>query len=96
MNHDKIKEVLNALSACCVEDCDMATTTERAIDEAMDLIRSLRTECDNQATRIVDLEQAAAANSEPVAWDICKPIYRFEYADGSAFEVMADNRLFLT
>lgn len=52
MDHDKIKMLLMDL------DMRVRVKSDILASDAADLIRSLRTECDNQATRIADLDQA--------------------------------------
>lgn len=52
MDHDKIKSLLREMREY------LQAQNEPLLDRAYDLICALRTECDNQETRIVDLEEA--------------------------------------
>jgi uncharacterized protein YPO0396 len=61
MDHAKIKTHLDRLAERIAEQDD------RLDNQSYDLIRDLRTECDNQATKIVDLEEKADAIPEMVA-----------------------------
>ncbi len=56
MDYDKIDSVLKRLKSLIRSTMTLGDSL--AIEAADDLIRDLRTECDNQATRIADLEEA--------------------------------------
>jgi hypothetical protein len=55
--HDKIEAVLTDIKLSRDHDFDLPMAVQDALEKGADLIRSLRTECDNQATKIVELEE---------------------------------------
>jgi hypothetical protein len=65
-DHDKIEAVLKKIGFART-DPSSALSTKYALDDAADLIRDLRTEIDNQATKIVELKNNAV-NGNLRAW----------------------------
>lgn len=64
MDRDKIKAVIEKLKARYWAKGDSLDS------ETIDLIRSLRTECDNQETRIADLEEALEDAREYISGEV--------------------------